>query len=96
MKSGTILFITSFFPVTVFKVISRVGEASLTQAKIAAVLGLFLAGTQMVISWRLLKHVTYLETAFLGFLGFGTAWVFLTPPQASSLFVQNSLDSNSA
>jgi hypothetical protein len=68
----------------VFKVISRVGEASLTQAKIAVVLGLFLAGTQMVISWRLLKHVTYLEMAFLGFLGFGTARVFLTLPQVSS------------
>jgi putative sterol carrier protein len=31
-----------------------------------------------------------LERAFLGFLGAGTAWIFLTPPQTSSLFVHHS------
>jgi len=76
--------------VIVFKVVARVGEATLTQAKVATVVGLILAGIQFILSKKFLKHTTYLEKAFLGFLGVGTAWVFLTPSQASSLFVDHS------
>ena len=90
LKLKTMLFITSFIPVIVFKVVARVGEATLTQAKVATVVGLVLAGTQFLLSKKLLKHTTYLEKAFLGFLGVGTAWVFLPPAQASSLFVDHS------
>jgi multimeric flavodoxin WrbA/putative sterol carrier protein len=90
MKLKTILFITSFVPVVVFKVIARVGDATLSQAKMATVVGLILAGTQFILSKRLIKHTTYLEKTFLGFLGFGTAWVYLTPVHVSSLFVDHS------
>ena len=44
-RASLILFITSFFPVAVFKVIARIGEASLAQAKLAVTIGLLLAGT---------------------------------------------------
>jgi multimeric flavodoxin WrbA/putative sterol carrier protein len=92
MKSKTkiILFITSFIPVIAFKVIARVGEANLAQAKVATVVGLMLAGIQFILSKRFIKHTTYLEKTFLGFLGFGTAWVYLTPVHVSSLFVDHS------
>ncbi len=90
MKLKTILFITSFVPVIVFKVIARVGDATLSQAKMATVVGLILAGTQFILSKRLIKHTTYLEKTFLGFLGFGTIWVYLTPVHVSSLFVDHS------
>jgi multimeric flavodoxin WrbA/putative sterol carrier protein len=90
MKLKTILFITSFVPVIVFKVIARVGDATLSRAKMATVVGLILAGTQFILSKRLIKHTTYLEKTFLGFLGFGTAWVYLTPVHVSSLFVDHS------
>jgi multimeric flavodoxin WrbA/putative sterol carrier protein len=92
MKSKTkiILFITSFIPVITFKVIARVGEANLAQAKVATVVGLMLAGIQFILSKRFIKHTTYLEKTFLGFLGFGTAWVYLTPVHVSSLFVDHS------
>ena len=90
MKLKTILFITSFVPVIVFKVIARVGDATLSQAKMATVAGLILAGTQFILSKRLIKHTTYLEKTFLGFLGFGTIWVYLTPVHVSSLFVDHS------
>ncbi len=89
-KLKTILFITSFIPVIVFKVVARVGEATLTQAKVATGVGLILAGIQFILSKQFIKHTTYLEKAFLGFLGVGTAWVYLTPAQASSLFVDHS------
>jgi multimeric flavodoxin WrbA/putative sterol carrier protein len=89
-KLKTILFITSFIPVIVFKVVARIGEATLTQAKVATAVGLILAGIQFILSKKYLKHTTYLERAFLGFLGVGTTWVFLTPAQASSLFVDHS------
>ena len=85
-----ILFITSFIPVIVFKVVARTGEATLAQAKVATLVGLILAGIQFFFSKRFIKHTTYLEKAFLGFLGFGTAWVYLTPPHLSSLFVDHS------
>ena len=90
LKLRTILLITSFVPVIVFKVIARVGDATLSQAKVATVVGLVLAGIQFSLSKRLLKHTTYLEKTFLGFLGFGTIWVYLTPVHVSSLFVDHS------
>jgi len=90
LKPNTILFITSFIPVIVFKVVARVGEATLAQAKVATVVGLILAGIQFALSKRFIKHTSYLEKTFLGFLGIGTAWVYLTPPRFSSLFVDHS------
>jgi len=85
-----ILFITSFIPVIVFKVVARVGEADIIQAKVATLVGLILAGIQFFLSKRFINHTTYLEKAFIGFLGFGTAWVYLTPDHLSSLFVDHS------
>jgi multimeric flavodoxin WrbA/putative sterol carrier protein len=92
MKSKTkiILFITSFIPVVAFKVIARVGDATIGQAKLATALGLILAVVQFILSKKLINHTTYLEKAFLGFLGVGTVWVYLTPPYVSSIFVENS------
>jgi hypothetical protein len=89
-KASLTLFITSFFPVAVFKVVARIGEASLAQAKLAVTVGLLLAGTQVILSTKWLGHSTYLEKAFLGFLAAGTVWVFLTPSSLSSLFVDHS------
>ena len=89
-KLKTILFITSFIPVIVFKVVARVGDATLAQAKVATVVGLMLAGIQFILSKRFVKHTTYLEKTFLGFLGFGTVWVYLTPVHVPSLFVDHS------
>jgi multimeric flavodoxin WrbA/putative sterol carrier protein len=89
-KPNTILFITSFIPVIVFKLVARVGDATLIQAKMATVVGLILAGIQFALSKRFIKHTSYLEKTFLGFLGIGTAWVYLTPPRLSSLFVDHS------
>ena len=86
----TILFITSFIPLIAFKVVARIDEASLAQAKIATVLGLILAGIQCALSRQFLKSTTYLERAFLGFLGVGTGWVFLAPAHAALLFVDHS------
>ena len=90
LKRTTILFITSFIPVIVFKVVARMGEATVAQAKAATAVGLILAGIQYLLSKRVLKHNTYLEKAFLGFLAVGTGWVYLTPRQFSSLFVDHS------
>ena len=92
MKSKTkiILFITSFIPVIAFKVIARVGDATIGQAKLATALGLILAVVQFILSKKLISHTTYLEKAFLGFLCVGTVWVYLTPPYVSSIFVENS------
>ena len=89
-KPQTILFITSFVPVIAFKVIARVGDATLAQAKFAAVIGFVLAAVQLILSKKIIKHTTYLERAFLGFLAVGTTWVYLAPPNASSIFVENS------
>jgi len=89
-KASLILFITSFFPVAVFKVIARIGEASLAQAKLAVTIGLLLAGTQVILSTKWLGHSTYLEKAFLGFLAAGTVWVFFTPSSLSFLFAEHS------
>jgi multimeric flavodoxin WrbA/putative sterol carrier protein len=85
-----ILFITSFVPVAVFKTIARMGQSDLTQARIATVLGFVLALGQYLLSRSYLKHTTYLEKAFLGFLGIGLAWVYITPTQWSSFFVGHS------
>ena len=57
---------------------------------LAVVTGLVLAVGQFLLSRRFLKHTTYLEKAFLGFLGAGTVMIFLSPPQTSSFFVQHS------
>jgi putative sterol carrier protein/intracellular septation protein A len=90
MKLSTILFITSFIPVIVFKVVARIGEATLDQAKLATALGLALAVVQIALSKLVVKHTNYLERAFLGFLAAGTAWVYLAPADISSFFVDNS------
>ena len=89
-KAKIILLITSFIPVIVFKVIARVGDATPAQAKLAAIVGLILAAVQFTLSKKLIKHTTYLEKAFLGFLGIGTVWVFLAPSHVSSIFVKGS------
>jgi putative sterol carrier protein len=86
-KNGKVfLFITSFIPVIVFKIVSRGGSGPLDQVKIAVLLGFVLAAVQFTLSRRFLKQSTYLERAFLGFLGFGIAWIFLAPPEAARLF----------
>ena len=85
-----ILFVTSFFPVVIFKVLARVGEITPGRVKVAVVTGLVLAGGQYLLSRHFLKHTTYLEKAFLGFLAAGTAWIFLAPAQASMFFVLHS------
>jgi multimeric flavodoxin WrbA/putative sterol carrier protein len=90
LKLKTILLITSFLPVIVFRVVASVGAATLAQAKVATGVGLILAATQFILSKRILRHTTYLDKAFLGFFGFGTAWVYLTPAYLSSLFADHS------
>ena len=89
-KVKIILFITSFIPVITFKVIARVGDATAGQAKFATLLGLILAVVQFILSKKLINHTTYLEKAFLGFLGVGTVWVYWAPSHVSSIFVENS------
>ncbi len=89
-KTKIILFITSFIPVIAFKIIARIGEATLEQAKVATVVGLTTAGIQFILSKQFIKHTTYLDKAFLGFLGVGTAWVYFTPHHLSYLFVDHS------
>ncbi len=89
-RTSLILMITSFFPVAVFKIIARIEDASLAQAKLAVTIGLLLAATQVILSTRWLGHSTYLEKGFLCFLAAGTMWVFLAPPSISSLFLEHS------
>ena len=91
MKLNIIFFATSFIPVIVFKVIARVGEANLAQARLATVIGLTLAVIHFTLSKRYVKHISYLDWAFLGYLAFGTAWVYLAPIDISSFFVDNSI-----
>ena len=90
MRLNTILFITSFIPVITFKVAARVGEATLAQAKVATMIGLILAAIQFILSKTFLKHTTYLEKAFIGFLGVGAVWIYLLPSHLSFLFVHHS------
>jgi hypothetical protein len=90
-KASLILLITSFLPVSVFKTIARLGEATLSQAKLAVTIGLLLALAQFILSTMWLGHASYLEKAFLGFLGAGAVWIFLAPPSLSSLFVEHSV-----
>jgi len=89
-RASLILFITSFLPVAVFKVVARVGETSPVRAKVAMAIGLLMCGIQMFLSRKWLGNSTYLERAFLGFLGIGALWLFLTPSSISSLFVEHS------
>ena len=90
MKPSNILFITSFVPVAVFKIIARTGAANLAQAKVATVVGLLLAIIQLRLARKIIQHTTYLEWAFLGFLAAGTFWVYLLPAAVADLFVKNS------
>ena len=90
MQLKNILFITSFVPVIIFKVVAHVGGATFAQAQLATVIGLILAGIQFILSKQFLKCTTYQEKGFLGFLGFGTAWVYLVPPPLASLFIDHS------
>jgi putative sterol carrier protein len=89
-KPGTILLMTSFIPVPVFKIIARMGEVTLNKTKVAVTAGLVLAALQVTLSQHYLKHSNYLERAFLGFLAAGTIWVYLAPEQIASIFVQHS------
>jgi len=91
VKPSTILFITSFVPVAVFKIIARVGDAGLAQAKTATVIGLVLAIIQLMMAKKYIKHTSYLERAFLGYLAAGAAWVYLTPDKVSYVFVDYSV-----
>ncbi|WP_051408942.1 SCP2 sterol-binding domain-containing protein [Syntrophorhabdus aromaticivorans] len=81
-----ILFVTSFLPVILFKLLSRGGGGTIGQVRTAAVLGFALGIVQFLLSRRLLHHNTYLEKAFLGFLGIGILWIFLAPSEAAGLF----------
>ncbi len=90
MKLKTILFVTSFVPVIVFTLVARTGGATLAQAKVATVAGFILAGTQLILSRKVVKHTSYLDRAFLGFLGFGMLWVYGAPAGFSLLFVDYS------
>ncbi len=82
-----LLFVTSFVPVFVFKLVSRGGGGTIGQARNAIVLGFILGLVQFALSKRILKHTTYLEKAFLGFLGAGLVWVYLAPLDIAGLFV---------
>ncbi len=82
---------TSFIPVIVFKVVARVGDATLLQAKVATIIGLVLALIQFLITKKILKHSTYLERMFLVYLGAGAAWVYLAPVSVAYLFVNYSV-----
>jgi len=85
------LFVTSFIPVATFKTIARVGEATWGQAKIAVVVGFFLALVQYLGARKILKYNTYLEKAFLGFLLVGTIWVYSLPLDLAHIFVDHSV-----
>lgn len=90
-KLEKVLFVTSFLPVAVFKIIARVGEATWGQARVAVVIGFLLALVQYVGARRILKYNTYLEKAFLGFLLAGTVWVYGFPENIARVFVDNSV-----
>jgi putative sterol carrier protein len=90
-KLEKVLFITSFIPVASFKSIARLGEATWGQAKAAVVIGFLLAVIQYVTARKILKHNTYLEKAFLGFLLAGTVWVYLLPENWAHVFVDHSV-----
>jgi putative sterol carrier protein len=90
-KLSTILFITSFIPVAVFKIIARIGDAGLAQAKVATVIGLVLSIIQFILANKYIQHTSYLERAFLGYLAAGAAWLYLTPNSISYVFVDYSV-----
>jgi len=85
VKPNTILFVSSFLPVIVFKIMVGLGKPF-----VAVTVGLILAVIQFGLSKRILKHTTYLERAFLGFLGFGLLWMFFTPTPSALLLVKYS------
>lgn len=87
MKFSSLLFITSFIPTIVFKVIARMGEPTVSQARTATVVGLTLALAQIIVSRKVLKENTYLEWAFLGFLSAGALWVFAAPLEIAQIYV---------
>lgn len=87
MTLSTLLFITSFIPTIVFKIIARMGDPTLSQAKTATIAGLTLAILQMSVSHRVLKKNSYLEWAFIGFLCTGAVWVFAAPLDLARLYV---------
>ncbi len=91
LKTHTVLMITSFVPVIAFKVIARIGAATLSQARIAALVGLVLALIQYVLSKRLLQQTTYLERAFLAFLAAAALWLSIAPEWIAMLFVAHSI-----
>ena len=90
IKTHTLMMITSFVPVVVFKVIARVGDVTIGQARVAAGLGLILALAQFVAAKKYIKRTTYLERAFLGFLALGLLWLLAAPPGMAMLFVAHS------
>jgi hypothetical protein len=71
IKPSKVFFVTSFFPVAIFKMLARLGEITPGRVKVAVLTGLILAIAQFFLSRRFLKYTTYLEKAFLGFLGAG-------------------------
>lgn len=87
MKRSSILFVTAFIPTLIFKVIARMGEPTLSQARIATLIGLSLAIIQIIISKKVLKESTYLERAFLGFLATGALWAFAAPEHIADFYV---------
>ena len=90
-KAEKVLFCTSFLPVTAFKVIARVGDATWTQAQWAVLVGLILAVVQFLLARRILRYNTYLEKTFLAYLIGGTIWVHGFPEGAASFFVDHSV-----
>ncbi|HME44033.1 MAG TPA: NAD(P)H-dependent oxidoreductase [Syntrophorhabdales bacterium] len=90
LKPSALLMITSFVPVIAFKVIARAGAATLSQARIAALVGVVLAMAQCILSTRLLRQTTYLERAFLAFLAVAVVWVSIMPMEIAMLFVTHS------
>jgi len=87
MKPSSLLFVTAFIPTVAFKVIARMGEPTLSRARIATVIGLFLAIVQIIISKKVLKESTYLERAFFGFLAAGALWAFAAPEPIAGFYV---------
>lgn len=90
-KWDKVLFVTSFLPVAIFKIIARVGDATWGQAKTAVLVGFLLAVIQYTAARRILKFNTYMEKAFLGFLLVGTVWVYALPEGPAHIFVDHSV-----
>jgi len=89
-RTHTLLMVTSFVPVILFKVVARTGPATLGQTRIAALAGVACALAQCLLSRKLTKQTTYLERAFLAFLAVATLWVFVMPEGIAMHFVTHS------